>query len=101
VGNLLSAPRLRSPRHRSHLPRRPVFTRLVRVITDAERRRSGDGFARPRLLPVSRGAALLGERIPDIATELLLAEGDGAAREFPNVPLIIASRTRRRSSAPS
>src|SRR5271157_5680242 len=79
------------------MPRRPVITRRrllptirhPRVITDADWRRAGTvterGAAEAATVPPRRGgrpsreeAALLGERILDVATELFLAEGYGA-----------------------
>jgi AcrR family transcriptional regulator len=53
------------------MPRNPIITRrLPRIITVADRRRGGR--------PSREEAALLGERILDVATELFLAEGYGA-----------------------
>ena len=58
-------------RLRSIMPRNPIITRrLPDIITDADRRRGGR--------PSREEAALLGERILDVATELFLAEGYGA-----------------------
>ncbi len=53
------------------MPRNPIITRrLPVIITDANRRGGGR--------PSREEAALLGERILDVATELFLAEGYGA-----------------------